>query len=154
MRRNGHGRCGLGMKQVEKLSPLTPREVTRAVWVDTGSPAPWRTTPHQHPGPHCLCPPAVIAMDSKIPLHTGLEWSVAQIQTQQCTEKRQVNVYLYGPEVGFTWAPMIFQSDVNLQEKVWKETHILFSKHRKILRSLAFVSNFVNYCQIELTFVQ
>lgn len=75
----------------------------------------------------------------------------------QKTEKRQVkvNVYLYEPEVGFTGAPLTFQSDLNLQENAWEQriTHTI-CKHIKILRTLAFVRNFVNSCQIKLISVR
>lgn len=57
--------------------------------------------------------------------------------------------------VGFTGAPLTFQSDLNLQENAWEQriTHTI-CKHIKILRTLAFVRNFVNSCQIKLISVR
>lgn len=135
------------MKQVEKLSAGTCREVTRSVWVDTGSPAPCRAGTHRCPGTRCLCPPAVIATDSKILLHSSLERSIAQIQAQHAEDREKASKCLS------LWAKSRFHRGPT-DLSVWKESHILFCKHKDFYitclckKLCKLLSNKVSFCSL------
>lgn len=139
MARSGPGRCGLGVKQGEKLSSTHPQ---RGRLSGLGPCWPLKGLAHTAILPHITARPhAASSLWLPQPGTRNSSWHrsgeanstdpgavVHRGLMLQERENRQVNAHLCGPKVGFTGAPLIFQSDLNLQEKMLgnKESQVLF----------------------------